>query len=30
MQGKTVLTIKLLEYLIDADNIQGVGRLYLP
>jgi hypothetical protein len=21
---------KLLEYLIDADNIRGAGRLYLP
>jgi hypothetical protein len=21
---------KLLEYLLDADNIRGVGRLYLP
>ena len=24
------LVAKLLEYLIDADNLRGVGRLYLP
>ena len=25
-----ILVVKLLEYLIDATNLRGVGRLYLP